>query len=117
MYDLKIKLNQYHVYSNDEFKSDIKSDFNKLIRIYLVNSPFLSPTLIDLFKSNTTELQDIFEGMVLGDINKYGNLPPEEREKREERYWAAINKLRSNKALGSIEDRIIKEMRADLHTV
>ena len=76
----------------------------------------MSQTLIDLFKNNTTELQDIFESMFLGDINNYGKLPPEETAKREKKYWEAVNILRQNKILGTIEERIIKEMRIDLHT-
>jgi hypothetical protein len=115
VHDLKLKLNRYQ-YDMAEFRTEIQEDFNRLIRIYLVNSPFLSDTLIELFKKNTSELQDIFGAMVSANLKHYGMMPHEEIKKREEAYWVAVNKLRENEVLKSIEERIIKEMRIDLQT-
>lgn len=116
VYDIKLKINQFQYFETDEFKGEIQTDFNRLIRIYSVNRPFLSQTLIDLFQNNTKELQGIFENILLGRIKNYGNMPAEEVAKREKTYWAAVTRLRENEVLGKIEDRIISEMRKDLNT-
>lgn len=116
VHDLKLKINQFQYFDNDEFRTEVQSAFNKLIRIYSVNRPFLSERLIELFKTNTTELQDIFESFLLGRLKNYGKIPDTEVQNREERYWAAVNKLREDKVLGEIEENIIKEMRNDLLT-
>lgn len=59
VHNLKIKLNQYDL-DMPEFRSEVQKDFEKLIRIYSVNRPFLSDKIIELFQINSSELQDIF---------------------------------------------------------
>lgn len=116
VHDLKLKVNQYQLVENDEFRTEVQTSFNKLIRLYSVNRPFLSDKLIELFKASTTELQSIYESFVMGRIKNYGNMPDAEVQRREKQYWDAVNKLREGKVLGNIEENIINEMRRELQT-
>ena len=46
-YDLKIKIRQFQYFGKAEFGEQIKVDFNKFIRFYIINKPFLSETIMD----------------------------------------------------------------------
>jgi len=50
----------------------------------------------------------------MGNLARISKLPREQSEKLDGEYWNAINKLRGNKRLQEIEDRIVQEMRLEM---
>jgi hypothetical protein len=116
MHDLTLKLNQLQYFDSKDFTDEIKQSFNRLIKLYLTNRPFLSNEIILMFKQITKDLQSIYESLTLGNLSRLGKVPIEQVQKYEKAYWDAVNTLRSNKSLKEIEENIIKEMRKELQT-
>src|SRR5688572_17026840 len=117
LHDLTLKINQYQYLDNEEFNTEIKSGFNKLIKIYLTNRPFISLEIISLFQKITKEIQSIYEALTLGSIARIGKMQVDQMQKFDTAYWEAVNKLRDNKSLKEIEEGIVLEMRKELQAI
>ena len=117
VYEVKMKLNYFQLSDDSETKENLRSEFNDLIKTYLISRPFLSEHLVSLFRKLTQELQSVYETFVLGNLKNYGNLSQEAYQEREKKYWSAVNKLRTGEVLNEIESEIVKEIRKDLQTL
>lgn len=117
VYEVKMKLNQFQLTDDTETKDNLRSEFNDLIKTYLISRPFLSEHLVSLFRNLTQELQSVYETFVLENLKNYGKLSEEEYQKRQNKYWSAVNKLRTGEVLNEIESEIVTEIRKDLQTL
>ena len=114
-YDLKIKIRQFQYFGKAEFGEQIKVDFNKFIRFYIINKPFLSETIIDNLKRLVSELQECFEDFYKQNtLQDKAGLPSDVRRELLQKFFDSGNKFKKDNPFEELENNIIKEMKQDL---
>ena len=115
IFRLKKDIQQYQYFETDESFNKIRNDFNDYIEYYLVNQPFIKDEIIDELKKMTSELQECFESFSLYKVSQNNQgLSKEGYAENTKKYIAAGNKIKLNEPFKDIEEKILKEMKADL---
>lgn len=116
IYSLRLKIQRFHYFGNEEMGTEIRQDFENFINYYLINQPFLTTKTIDLLKKLNAEYQDSFEAFYINS-STLGNsgLSPENITKNSLKAIEAMNKFKAD-YFQKIESEIISDMREDLNT-
>ncbi|CAM1356385.1 hypothetical protein [Tenacibaculum halocynthiae] len=115
IFNLKRDVQQYQYFDNDESFNKIRTDFNNYIEYYLVNQPFIKEEIIKELKQMTSELQECFEAFSLYKVSQNNpGLSKETYNENTKKYIDAGNKIKRNEPFKYIEEKILKEMKADL---
>ena len=115
IFNLKRDVQQYQYFENDESFDKIQTDFKNYIEYYIVNQPFIKEEIIKELKQMTSELQECFEAFSLYKISQNNpGLSKEAYDENTKKYIAAGNKIKRNEPFKYIEEKILKEMKADL---
>ncbi|WP_308993988.1 hypothetical protein QLS71_017585 [Mariniflexile litorale] len=115
IFNLKRDVQQYQYFDNDESFNKIRTDFNNYIEYYLVNQPFIKEEIIKELKQMTSELQECFEAFSLYKVSQNNpGLSKEAYNENTKKYIDAGNKIKRNEPFKYIEEKILKEMKADL---
>ncbi|MGB0788224.1 MAG: hypothetical protein ACPGQR_01675 [Marinirhabdus sp.] len=115
IFNLKRDVQQYQYFDNDESFNKIRTDFNNYIEYYLVNQPFIKEEIIKELKQMTSELQECFEAFSLYKVSQNNpGLSKEAYNENAKKYIDAGNKIKRNEPFKYIEEKILKEMKADL---
>ena len=114
LYELKFKVQLYKNYGNEGTGIEIFKDFNKFIRFYLINQPFLKTEILEGLKTFTNELQDCF-----GDFYKFNSMnevtiDPDARNERFNKFLISSSKFEKDGPFDRLEKIIISEMKLDL---
>jgi hypothetical protein len=114
-YDLKSKIQQYQYFGTQEFGTEIRLEFNALIRYYLINQPFLSESIIKNLKQIITELQECFDNFYMhNSLEGKQGIAPEMRTELLKKFFDSGNKFKKNNPFENLENIIINEMKHDL---
>ena len=115
IFDLKRDVQQYQYFENEESFNKIRTDFNNYIEYYLINQPFIKDEIIIELKQMTSELQECFEAFSLYKVSQNNpGLSKEAYAENSKKYIEAGNKIKRNEPFKQIEEKILKEMKADL---
>ncbi|MDO6492890.1 MULTISPECIES: hypothetical protein [unclassified Cellulophaga] len=115
IFNLKRDVQQYQYFENDESFNKIRTDFNNYIEYYIVNQPFIKEEIIKELKQMTSELQECFEAFSLYKVSQNNpGLSKEAYDENTKKYIDAGNKIKRNEPFKYIEEKILKEMKADL---
>lgn len=116
IYSFKSKLKQYGFAGGNELMVDLFKESDEFINYYLVNQPFIKPSILELIKNLNKEYQLCFEAFHEYNVYKTAEVSSELLKQ------ATFKALGYSKSLQGIdftiiEDAIIKAMREDLQSI
>ncbi|AWA30977.1 hypothetical protein HYN48_13305 [Flavobacterium magnum] len=113
IYNFKFKLQQYGIMGNEDMAMDLFKESNDFINYYLVNQPFIKPSILNMIEKLNKEYQECFEIFHAYSVYKTPGVDPKLLSEAAHKALEVSNRLRSAD-FKAIENEIIQEMRADL---
>lgn len=115
MFKLKHKIEQYQFSGNNQLGVELRDDFNQLISLYKVNSPFLTEVILNGLNRLTNELQCCFEDFYLyHSTSQKSGIDSQNMIVLNQKFIESLNKFKLNEPFKEIENLLIAEMKKDL---
>ncbi|WP_264563709.1 hypothetical protein [Flavobacterium sp. N3904] len=113
IYNFKFKLEQYGMIGNEEMAKDLFQESNDFINFYLINQPFIKPSILKMIEDLNKEYQECFEAFHTYSVYRTPGVDTKLLSEAAHKAVEVSNRLRGAD-FKAIENEIIQAMRKDL---
>ncbi|MDI5894044.1 hypothetical protein [Flavobacterium algoritolerans] len=113
IYNFKFKLEQYGMIGNEEMAKDLFQESNDFINFYLINQPFIKPSILKMIEDLNKEYQECFEAFHTYSVYRTPGVDTILLSEAAHKAVEVSNRLRGAD-FKAIENEIIQAMRKDL---
>jgi hypothetical protein len=114
IFEIKQSIQRYQYFATPD-EQKIMDDINNFINYYLINQPFLSDKMLSELKKIREEFQSAFDSFYMHHKTSLTpGLNPETRNQFLTKFIESGNKFKTDHPFKTLEETIIKEMKASL---